>query len=228
MRRSSFVITSGSSPHARGTPVIGRNTEASNRFIPACAGNAPESGLESPLTTVHPRMRGERISGYLQQIINGGSSPHARGTPLNLTQNIANVRFIPACAGNAYDASVVASTAPVHPRMRGERQYVHQDVDVTVGSSPHARGTRGHAGQAPQDHRFIPACAGNACGRRPSARRTSVHPRMRGERVPGVRLSTATSGSSPHARGTRHSQGVAHARHRFIPACAGNALPISY
>ena len=174
----SHRMSYGSSPHARGTPDNGQHACQDERFIPACAGNAPESGLESPLTTVHPRMRGERISGYLQQIINGGSSPHARGTPLNLTQNIANVRFIPACAGNAYDASVVASTAPVHPRMRGERLC------------------RCHC-------RFIPACAGNAWSCRSSPTGPPVHPRMRGERLWPVADAGHPVGSSPHARGTR-------------------------
>ncbi len=51
----------------------------------------------------------------------------------------------------------------------------------------------------------------------------AVHPRMRGERCTSVTTRRATTGSSPHARGT-HDQGQGQGEDgRFIPACAGNA-----
>ncbi len=71
--------------------------------------------------------------------------------------------------------------------------------------------------------RFIPACAGNAhrCGKRLSS--LAVHPRVCGERRIREFGQPLGSGSSPRVRGTRPYQGVVFLRHRFIPACAGNA-----
>ena len=71
----------GSSPHARGTPHTGQHNLGGQRFIPACAGNAPETPTCGNPATVHPRMRGERLE--------------------LLSQSRDLVRFIPACAGNA-------------------------------------------------------------------------------------------------------------------------------
>ena len=46
---------------------------------------------------------------------------------------------------------------------------------------------------------------------------------MRGERAPTELDWPVIHGSSPHARGTRCQPLVSRIRHRFIPACAGNA-----
>jgi hypothetical protein len=59
----------------------------------------------------------------------------------------------------------------------------------------------------------------------PSASRQrsqTVHPRMRGEHAMTGALTTPSSGSSPHARGTRYYVAVGILSGRFIPACAGN------
>ena len=95
----------------------------------------------------------------------------------------------------------------VHPRIRGERAIARPTV-MTV--------------------RFIPAYAGNASLRQPFSIRVPVHPRIRGERyrVDGQQIIKA--GSSPHTRGTLDPLHDHHYGGRFIPAYAGNALPISY
>ena len=174
-----------------------------------------------------------------------GSSPHARGTHNRGQGASASHRFIPACAGNAQHGCIRRSTSPVHPRMRGEQcrrgrlRSVHPRMRgeraltiggavLAAGSSPHARGTRLRRDRAALVARFIPACAGNAIACATGARRWPVHPRMRGERLTTSEPKLPIYGSSPHARGTL-STGSARQRHRrFIPACAGNALPISY
>ena len=92
---------SGSSPHARGTPEYNPKNRAWSRFIPACAGNAIDSGSVSGLVTVHPRMRGERVMMAARDSDRFGSSPHARGTHSIDTEEVFYARFIPACAGNA-------------------------------------------------------------------------------------------------------------------------------
>ena len=107
--------------------------------------------------------------------------------------------------------------------MRGERALKLGSSQPHIGSSPHARGTLGDSDRSHGCYRFIPACAGNACSVNVSLSKATVHPRMRGERYATKGLTTAWSGSSPHARGTLWFTSEWVARPRFIPACAGNA-----
>ena len=196
-----------------------------SRFIPACAGNSVPLCFflsftvgSSPLArgtlvsqasvtifpAVHPRLRGELISGRIIFTWLNGSSPLARGTR---------------CAGSLY-----LSSSAVHPRLRGELDINAMDACNTYrfipacagnslltlsnhlsryGSSPLARGTRISASSASCSTRFIPACAGN------SARLCHVQ--------------KPSTGSSPLARGTRFNCFRFGNSCRFIPACAGNS-----
>ena len=128
-------------------------------------------------------MRGEhskigRASAYL-----AGSSPRARGTPIDAVVAAINHRFIPACARKTKRCASTATPGPVHPRVRGEHSsWEKKDASRSClfGSSPRARGTRDEAVEGVARMRFIPACAGNT----PSQSRR--WPR----------------GSSPRARGT--------------------------
>ena len=157
-----------------------------------------------------------------------GSSPHARGTLPRLAPTLQHLRFIPACAGNASCDSPRSCRNTVHPRMRGERHPCSIRVRPLAGSSPHARGTLVHIDLVGLQRRFIPACAGNATHGVCRNEAMPVHPRMRGERFTEMGCFTPRSGSSPHARGTPMLTWVAALLLRFIPACAGNALPVSY
>ena len=114
--------------------------------------------------------------------------------------------------------------ASVHPRRRGEHPVKHVRDTCDVGSSPQARGTPLARRQLFLRIRFIPAGAGNTrafCV--PSASR-SVHPRRRGEHRGRNAWLCQHSGSSPQARGTRHTRARSQHIARFIPAGAGNTL----
>ncbi len=112
--------------------------------------------------SVHPRVRGERAIGGLRQL--------------------ATVRFIPACAGNAAGLPTDPSGATVHPRVRGERTRCPCALRYRPGSSPRARGTLALSRIPRFAGRFIPACAGNASIGRVDVIPHPVHPRVRGER----------------------------------------------
>ena len=71
--------------------------------------------------------------------------------------------------------------------------------------------------------RFIPACAGNAGKITEDSGKTSVHPRVCGERCRSRSSAVSCSGSSPRVRGTRKHHHPFQFWRRFIPACAGNA-----
>ena len=194
----------GSSPHARGTLLGG--------------------GWHRLCSTVHPRMRGERLFQAVSIVSGGGSSPHARGTQGGNYFYGTGRRFIPACAGNAPSLIPDHPAWTVHPRMRGERRIDQDMIHAHFGSSPHARGTLNGVLDPQIPLRFIPACAGNARPCYDIRSRVPVHPRMRGERQPISSLKLLFFGSSPHARGTLNSVVDPLLIPRFIPACAGNAF----
>ena len=161
-------IEHGSSPRARGTPCIKANDEVENRFIPACAGNTRSTCTTSASPAVHPRVRGEHSGACFCARDQAGSSPRARGTPINAVRTAVEGRFIPACAGNTASNFGTAFRNSVHPRVRGEHQLQVGYQGMVDGSSPRARGTPVRAPQARAAPRFIPACAGNTppCCRR--------------------------------------------------------------
>ena len=177
------LLDHGSSPHARGTREMSLFVSAILRFIPACAGNACGSADRQPDVPVHPRMRGERHEFRFHFRNKVGSSPHARGTLGNPLTHSWEVRFIPACAGNAPPSRSVRCRRAVHPRMRGERPPAVCVDGNGFGSSPHARGTQRLRESRADLFRFIPACAGNAGHVPARGAPDPVHPRMRGERV---------------------------------------------
>ena len=193
----------GSSPHARGTPIHPTAARRSERFIPACAGNACFMVTGRRWDAVHPRMRGERSGFGSRTPAGNGSSPHARGTRPVLP--------------------LIGAVKTVHPRMRGERLPAHRERQLRTGSSPHARGTHTTLHGFLLHTRFIPACAGNAWCDGARIACFSVHPRMRGERMRTISIDEFQNGSSPHARGTLRGRCGSVGRRRFIPACAGNA-----
>ena len=135
------MLIVGSSPRMRGTPGGRRSDRHKHRFIPAYAGNAVGASPTSSVSTVHPRVCGERFVG--QPLVAGvaGSSPRMRGTLRILGRyrnshrfipayagnavfpsfSVGHLRFIPAYAGNAMQCLHVHLSSPVHPRVCGER-----------------------------------------------------------------------------------------------------------
>ena len=94
--------------------------------------------------------------------------------------------------------------------------------EAYTGSSPLARGTPGAGAVAGPGRRFIPARAGNTALAPGQIRRTTVHPRSRGEHLRCFRGMAMPIGSSPLARGTLSPAYGRKERGRFIPARAGN------
>ena len=117
-------LYAGSSPRARGTPRAHRRQRQARRFIPAGAGNTGWSRLCASLCAVHPRGRGEHSPDSRPRAENTGSSPRARGTPLDVARPAVPLRFIPAGAGNTSRPSAHCPASPVHPRGRGEHSTI--------------------------------------------------------------------------------------------------------
>ena len=227
-RAGLLVIQVGSSPHTRGTLGHAVEHDQNRRFIPAYAGNAHRVRFGIDGRAVHPRIRGERCPYVGAAAKNIGSSPHTRGTRHFERRGAVSERFIPAYAGNAKGGSDGGSPGAVHPRIRGERLYPSSPIYRADGSSPHTRGTLAATDESLPVRRFIPAYAGNASSPTERSESQTVHPRIRGERKFKVCGVTIDTGSSPHTRGTLQFRFIESTGNRFIPAYAGNALPVSY
>ena len=91
----------GLSPLARGTQSPAAALYRGDRFIPAGAGNSPESPVLRYALTVYPRWRGELVNCCSFITFFSGLSPLARGTRCQLQYVMRRHRFIPAGAGNS-------------------------------------------------------------------------------------------------------------------------------
>ena len=111
----------GSSPLARGTDGNTWVQSVQSRFIPAGAGNSRPAPAPAKRQPVHPRWRGEQPMYNRQSTICRGSSPLARGTVAAKIPTGANLRFIPAGAGNSHEHHSLRHGTSVHPRWRGEQ-----------------------------------------------------------------------------------------------------------
>ena len=151
------------------------------RFIPAGAGNTLPLSALLARNTVYPRWRGEHYFCNAQRYSRIGLSPLARGTLAKQTSGYAWCRFIPAGAGNTSRADEKAVNNAVYPRWRGEHTGTYQNMMISGGLSPLARGTRCSVNIDGDVTRFIPAGAGNTFLRLFMRIKNSVYPRWRGE-----------------------------------------------
>ncbi len=101
-------VVAGSSPRLRGTDSGHSMTARACRFIPAPAGNGRRMPRSWTACSVHPRACGERFHRKKFPSSHHGSSPRLRGTVDPMTGSIAQMRFIPAPAGNGKKATATA------------------------------------------------------------------------------------------------------------------------
>ena len=181
MRLEHSLLSLGSSPLARGLPRRIRSSSSLWWIIPARAGFTPCAGVRAP-----PR---------------AGSSPLARGLHQRLRVGVDDVGIIPARAGFTGSSRTRLSLRTDHPRSRGV--YVPSAVDTgsTSGSSPLARGLLSPTGFGVGWPRIIPARAGFTGPQGNPLCRPTDHPRSRGVYLSHARRPSASSGSSPLARG---------------------------
>ena len=218
---SCTIRQTGSPPHARGRVGGAAGLSGRRRFTPACAGKGRIAWTAFRLSSVHPRMRGEGCPASMRDATTSGSPPHARGRGFDDQGVLPAYRFTPACAGKGRSAAPSASTAAVHPRMRGEGPAWRRRRHPPAGSPPHARGRVRLTNAKVLGQRFTPACAGKGSRASSPARSPAVHPRMRGEGVSRTGSAVTPSGSPPHARGRAAAFPDRRLPARFTPACAG-------
>ncbi len=93
-------LSAGSAPRVRGTAPWIQRRLVRERFSPACAGNGNHFLVVGPVSSVQPRVCGERPCARKSVFAAPGSAPRVRGTEVLGNRGIAQIRFSPACAGN--------------------------------------------------------------------------------------------------------------------------------
>ena len=191
----------GSSPLARGLPMVAQLDDRAVGIIPARAGFTDRAVVGRAGGGDHPRSRGVYRSWPGWGSRRCGSSPLARGLRAPWAADRAARRIIPARAG------FTTTGGRWEP---GE-----------WGSSPLARGLRLCSPVRENPHGIIPARAGFTHLRGLGRARGQDHPRSRGVYVLGPLGLGAFAGSSPLARGLLLDHPPILPSARIIPARAG-------
>ena len=211
----------GSSPLARGLPVLEAGCACGARIIPARAGFTLLPHERGGRGRDHPRSRGVYMAPAGRSHYWRGSSPLARGLRAGPAAQGRDGRIIPARAGFTIVDKIKPALTRDHPRSRGV--YIAALVAglVWFGSSPLARGLLRRRPPRTAREGIIPARAGFTTRTAAAWRASTDHPRSRGVYVAAAWKQTAAAGSSPLARGLRDEPPALPDRLRIIPARAG-------
>ena len=214
----------GSPPRARGEVHGLCNSEAVRRITPACAGRSLSPCSPRALGGDHPRVRGEKYSGFCFFRSLRGSPPRARGEVAVQRVYLDAPRITPACAGRRSIAPWRACVKTDHPRVRGEKHLRQRFFKRWLGSPPRARGEACRfcfQGRCRRDHPRV--CGEKALRAAGKAERAGSPPRVRGEEN-RKRISTRNSGITPACAGRSLLALPPRDAYRITPACAGRSI----
>ena len=152
---------------------------------------------------------------------NAGSSPLARGLPLNVKTTNGDFGIIPARAGFTEIRSGALWEKTDHPRSRGVYGRWMWGMRRSSGSSPLARGLHDALLAPAEFDGIIPARAGFTRGDGRIPARPPDHPRSRGVYGEARDEGPEDGGSSPLARGLRPPRHQPGSVDGIIPARAG-------
>ena len=194
------------------------------RSIPACAG---KPGV--PRDGAHPGGVYPRVCGGTQPlgdaVVEGrGLSPRVRGNLRHALTGQAQLRSIPACAGEPYSAAGLPAGVKVYPRVCGGTARLQTQRGRCSGLSPRVRGNLQRGGPACGPERSIPACAGEPMSRASRRASVTVYPRVCGGTACRAMSANHGGGLSPRVRGNLAERAAGAKGERSIPACAGEPV----
>ena len=150
-----------------------------------------------------------------------GSFPLTRGKPVERDGGGRGVGLIPAHAGKTSKDVIGSPVLRAHPRSRGENQDENIVNLSKQGASPLTRGKHMGVERRGPGRGRIPAHAGKTSSWWRTSRRTSAHPRSRGENVVEDGQAPRVQGASPLTRGKHVDAELSGILKGRIPAHAG-------
>ena len=200
--------------HAGGLP-------ASERIIPAHAGQTTIFSFNSARWSDHPRACGANGVWGVFNIRGHGSSPRMRGKRRLWSTSRWPSWIIPAHAGQTEKSHQKQWFAPDHPRACGANLPPMPAIPIAAGSSPRMRGKLTLRRRHDHCERIIPAHAGQTDLDKFYGDVNADHPRACGANPCRPPIRWMNTGSSPRMRGKLGHRHRRYGRARIIPAHAG-------
>ena len=172
-------------------------------------------------------MCGGSLADYIKSQMRGGLSPRVRGKRFAGHRLRGDPGSIPACAGEACPGSPHSKASAVYPRVCGGSAGAIAPPDVGRGLSPRVRGKLLYLNYDILYKGSIPACAGEAHGQPNHPGSGRVYPRVCGGSTARAHRNRHGEGLSPRVRGKLYLAARPRCRCGSIPACAGEASPVS-
>ena len=159
------------------------------------------------------------IQGWSQPQQPGVAQHHHQGVPATPRQ--AELRSIPARAGETFARKSAKGNVRVHPRACGGNRRRPGDLRRLAGPSPRVRGKPSGLGLAFWPCGSIPARAGETRTGQRSDSSPAVHPRACGGNAKPSLSRSRDVGPSPRVRGKHRQRNGRHPTIGSIPARAG-------
>ena len=222
--RGSRVWCPGSSPRVRGKHGYRLGHLGHGRIIPARAGQTAAHVYDIRKGADHPRACGANDVSPRDGGASDGSSPRVRGKLEHAVGDTAQIRIIPARAGQTSGWRGSRRFRPDHPRACGANDAMLRLISRPLGSSPRVRGKHHRYARLRVHERIIPARAGQTSQPlRPLGFRPD-HPRACGANICSPLATASSAGSSPRVRGKPGDAGHRLGDGRIIPARAGQTI----
>ena len=173
----------GLSPRVRGNPNDNHGGNASQRSIPACAGEPTNEERDYERCEVYPRVCGGTIYALPPSRRAPGLSPRVRGNRGVVVGSTRRGGSIPACAGEPLGGSTAFSLTSVYPRVCGGTLTCRTTPQIPAGLSPRVRGNHVRLVLWREWKRSIPACAGEPRKQELQPVQQAVYPRVCGGTV---------------------------------------------
>ena len=223
MNRGRF-LGRGLSPRGRGKPRALERIDSLRRSIPAWAGETRLVMANRNPNGVYPRVGGGNFTSPHAEQDQRGLSPRGRGKPAIGMLAAADMRSIPAWAGETRQRYLARVGRRVYPRVGGGNTQSGARNPVYGGLSPRGRGKLAISCLVLFYQRSIPAWAGETQGLATFAPGVRVYPRVGGGN-PAAPLGTVKSrGLSPRGRGKLTFALGMPTTGRSIPAWAGETI----
>ena len=192
-----------------------------SRSIPASAGEPCGCMPVQSQNAVYPRECGGASgnSGYGRYAV--GLSPRVRGSHVSWSRMLAEIRSIPASAGEPGGSRRAASRTWVYPRECGGACSGRSSGIANSGLSPRVRGSQGRQSRGDLQVGSIPASAGEPSIAVRDFCILRVYPRECGGAAYSLGSSSTHAGLSPRVRGSPRGRFKGRKGVGSIPASAG-------